>query len=59
MNIISAIIAWDLLQSDGRSVVREQLQDDQGNTYNFDYIAEAGMDINARLVARVSELEAQ
>lgn len=59
MNIVSSIIVWDLPQTDGRHVVREEHADDQGNVYDFDYIAEIGMDINARLAARAIELGAQ
>lgn len=59
MPIISSTITLDNPQVDGRFVVRELHIDDQGNEYNFDYMADAGMDINARLAARADELNAE
>lgn len=54
--IISSVITWDLLQDDRRHVVRETHADDKGNVYEFDYVAEADTDINAKLAARANDL---
>jgi hypothetical protein len=56
VNIVSSIITWDLLQSDGRRNVRETHTDDQGVDYIFDYWSEVDTDINAKLAARAQEL---
>ncbi len=54
--IITSVILWDLPQSDGRRVVREQHTDDAGGIQTFDYVAETDTDINAKLAARAAEL---
>jgi hypothetical protein len=58
MTILSSVITQDLPQDDGRRIVRETHTDDQGNVYVFDYMAEISTDINAKLTARASDLNA-
>jgi len=58
-NIVSSTLILNNLQTDGRSIIREQHVDDQGNYYYFDYIADAGFDPNIRLAARAQELNDQ
>lgn len=50
-NVTGSII-WNDPQIDGRHVVRELWTDDLGNEFTYDYIADVGMDINAKLAAR-------
>ena len=56
MAIVSSVIEWDLVQSDGRRVVREKHIDDQGVEYDFDYVAELNTNIAAKMTARAQEL---
>jgi hypothetical protein len=56
--IVQSVIAWDLPQTDGRRVVREEHTDDAGVVHVFDYMAETDTDINAKLAARAAELQA-
>ncbi len=57
--IISSNIEWALPQIDGTSNVREVHTDDTGKSYIFDYQADAGMDLDARLAARAGELNVE
>ena len=54
--IISSSFVYANPQSDGRTVVKEQHTDDQGNDYFVDYVAEVGTDINAHLAASAEAL---
>lgn len=59
MQIISSNIVSENQQIDGRIVVREQHFDDQGNSYIFDYIADANADINRHLLSDAQQLNNQ
>lgn len=50
--IVSSEISQQNVQTDGRCEVREVWTDDQGNQYVYDYMANAGTDINAVMNAR-------
>lgn len=58
MSLISSCVLCSLPQADGTFNVREQLIDDQGNIYNFDYEATANIDQNAHLVETALAWEA-
>ncbi len=58
ITITSSILERDLLQVDGRRVVREAHTDDQGQEYIFNYMADISMDVQQRLTDRAAELEA-
>ena len=53
--ISSRNIEWALIQKDGTRNVRERHVDDLGNEYFFDYQADVGTDIQAKLDSRVIE----
>lgn len=57
--ITSSVIASQNIQIDGRSEVREIHTDDKGVQYIFDYMANPGMDLNAKLQANADELNLQ
>ena len=56
MPIVSSVIAINDLQADGRRVIREVWIDDQGNQFTFDYMADAGTDIAAKMAARSDQV---
>lgn len=57
--IVSSQIAVNNRQIDGRSIIIEQLIDDQGTVYQQSYCAEKSTDINAHLAASVASMNAQ
>jgi hypothetical protein len=54
--IISSAVIANNPQKDGRSVVSEQYVDDKGNVFTYDYMADAGTDLNAHLAARIPDV---
>lgn len=54
--IISSSFVYANPQLDGRTVVKEQHTDDQGNDYYVDYVAEVGTDLDAHLAASAEAL---
>lgn len=57
--IVSSVIEWADVQTDGRTSVREVHTDDQGKQYTQDYMANVGDDLNANLAAHAQNLEQQ
>lgn len=53
VSIVSSSIVLNNVQADGRRVVREIHEDDMGNLYMYDYMADVNMDINAKMQDRI------
>lgn len=56
MASVSGVIAWDNIQVDGRHIVREIWNDDLGNEYIYDYMADIGMDVPAKMNSRTDQV---
>lgn len=59
MSIVSSVITQANVQIDGRTSVRELWVDDQGNEFIYDYMADVGTDLNAIMLSRTINVEAQ
>jgi len=59
MAIISSIIAEDQAQKDGRRSIREIHTDHLGKQHSVSYMAKAESDVNAVMIARLSQINAQ
>jgi len=57
MSVVSSIIVEDRVQRDGRRSIGELHTDHVGATYYFTYLALASDDVQARMVARVADIE--
>lgn len=58
MAIVSSSITEDFRQVDGRRQVTESHLDSTGQWHRISYVAPADMDVQTRMAARVSEVEA-
>lgn len=59
MSIVSSVITQANVQIDGRTSVRELWVDDQGNEFIYDYMADVGTDLNAIMLSRTINVDAQ
>ena len=59
MAIILSNIEHQLPQKDGRTYVKEVHIDHAGNAHEVEYLADAGVDVEAVMAARVAEIEAR
>lgn len=53
---VTGVIDFDNPQIDGRRCIREIWTDDLGNQYTYDYMADAGTDINSKMNARSDQV---
>lgn len=58
MSIVNSQIIEDRVQRDGRRSIGELHTDHVGGTYYYTYLAEAADNVQARMAARVAEIEA-
>lgn len=59
LTIVSSVIVDDSRQADGRRWIRERHTPNIGETIDVVYMADAGWDVNAIMVARVASIESE